>query len=225
MSPWLPTLLAGALLASPVLAGLPDPSLSTVPPIMMVPNNSQSVSTQAVNSLGYTVTVVGQQGPVANAVVQITFSPQAEDLIAWCNGLDGAPTSPRPLTATTDGAGQATFRISGGGCIVPGQVTPWTAEVSANGVVLRTDAAIISMDAVNTVGQTTAVSGTSNCDPQGAGFETRVGLSDAVFHTGPFATGTFNPCSDFTGDNVISTADAVIATQFITDSNSCTCDP
>jgi hypothetical protein len=225
MSRRLLALFVGSLMGSTAYAGLPDPSLSTVPPIMMVPNNNPGVSIQTVNSLGYTVTVIGQQGPVANAVVTITFSAQADALISWCNGLDGAPTSPPPLTATTNSAGQATFRISGGGCIVPGQVSPWTAEVSANGVILRTDAAIISMDAVNKVGQTTAVSGTSNCDPEGAGYETRVSLSDAVFHTGPFSTGVYNACSDFTGDGVITTADAVIATQFITDSNTCTCDP
>ena len=118
-------------------------------------------------------------------------------------------------------------RLSGGVCIKATQVNPFTVEVRADGVPLATDIAILSPDATNNNGQTSLQSGAKNCGPAPApgGFETRVGLSDAVYLTTPFATGTYDACADLNGVGGVTLGDAGIATQFIVNSNNCSCTP
>jgi hypothetical protein len=222
-----------AVLAGGAFANIPDPALSTVPPVLIVPNNpNNNTPPSGPNTLGYTVNVVGNLGPVNNAAVELRFSPDAYALIAACDGLDGespfcdltAPVPPATdqiCSALTDPSGDATFYISGGGCILPGAVNPYTVEVWANGVLLRTNLKIFSPDAVNSSGQTTAVSEASNCDDN----VTEVGLGDAVFHTGDFAGISYNACSDFDNDESANLADAVIGTQYIINGNTCSCAP
>jgi hypothetical protein len=217
------------VLAGGVFANIPDPTLSNAPPVLLVPNNPNTLGPPfGPNVLGYTVNVQGNLGPVNNALVEVAFSQAAWVRIAKCNGTDTRPafcdvTPPADYicTATTNASGNATFRISGGGCILATAVNPYTVEIRANGIVLANDIKIFSPDAVNGAGQTTASSGVSNCDATA----TAVGLSDAVFHTGDFAGITFNECSDFDNSHSANLADAVIGTQYIVNGNSCTCTP
>jgi hypothetical protein len=216
-------------LAGGAVANIPDADLSTVPPVLLVPNNPNTLGAPfGPNTLGYTVNVQGNLGPVNNALVEVAFSQAAWARIAKCNGTDGRPafcdlTPPADYicTATTNPAGNATFNISGGGCILAAAVNPYTVEVRANGVVLANDIKIFSPDAVNNAGQTTAASGVSNCDVT----STSVGLSDAVFHTGDFSGITYNACSDFDNSGTANLPDAVIGTQYVVNGNSCTCTP
>jgi hypothetical protein len=236
-----------AVLAGGAFANIPDAALSTVPPVLIVPNNPNSGITvdcpgppavpvqYGPNNLGWTVNVQGNLGPVVGAVVEVAFSQAAWDRIAKCDGdapecafPTGRPafcdmTGPADYicTAVTNGAGDATFFISGGGCILAAAVNPYTCEVRANGIPLATDIKIYSPDAVNSGGQTTAQSGTSNCDVNTTG----VGLSDATFHTGDFSGQTFNACSDFNNNGLADLPDAVIGGQYIINGNGCTCTP
>jgi hypothetical protein len=229
-----------AALAGGVSANIPDAALSDVPPVLLVPNNPNTLAAPfGPNNLGYSVDVVGNLGPVGDAVVELIFSSAAWTRIAKCNGSDGNPAFCDVLgptyvcTATTVGpsglngnppgtpVGRATFFISGGGCILAAAVNPFTVEVRANGVVLANDIKIFSPDVVNAAGQTTAVSNTSNCDVN----LTQVGLSDATFHTGDFAGITYNACSDFNDSNTADLPDAVIGGQYIVNSNNCSCTP
>jgi hypothetical protein len=222
-----------AVLAGGAFANIPNPALSTVPPVILVPNNPNTLSSPfGPNILGYTVNVQGNLGPVIGAVVELRFSPDAWALIAKCDGADGNPefcdtsAAVPPATdyicvATADNAGDATFNISGGGCILGGAVDPYTVEVWANGVPLASNLKIFSPDVTNGAGQTTAISGVSNCDVD----ETTVGLADVVFHTGDFAGLVFNECSDFDDDGTPNLADALIGTQYIVNGNTCSCTP
>jgi hypothetical protein len=222
-----------AVLAGGAFANIPDPALSKVPPVLIMPNNPNLLPPPVgPNSLGYTVEVIGNQGPVNNALVEVDFSHAAWLRIAKCNAGDGSsvfcggivaqPTTPAPhyiCTATTGIDGKATFQISGGACILATAVNPYTVEIRANGVVLANDITILSPDVVNDNGQTSAQTQTSNCLLG----QTSTGLSDAVFHTSHFSGATFNRCSDFNDNDISDLADAVIATQSLTSGNACTC--
>lgn len=229
------SILLVAVLAGGAFANIPDAALSTVPPVLMVPNNANTLAPpQGPNVLGYSVTVNGAGGPVGGALVELFFSTAANALISWCNGADGRPVTPLAAapggfvtTAVAGPDGIATFKLSGGACIRGTQLA-LTAEVRANGIPLGSRLAVLSPDATNKSGQNTSASGSKNCGAEPSapgGFETRVGLSDAVYLTGPFAVGTYDACADLNGSGSVTTGDAVIATQFVVNSNNCSCTP
>ena len=60
-------------------AGVPDPDLCTVPNVLTSPAHPNT-------SLDYVVTVVGADGPIDSALVQLVFSAEAAGLVCWCTG-------------------------------------------------------------------------------------------------------------------------------------------
>ena len=187
------------LVAAGALANIPDPQLSDVPNVIATPGGS----------MAYTVTVVGSQGPVDTALVEIVFSPAADALVCWCSG-QAHPV----ISAVSNAAGEATFFIEAGGCVDPARLGSTVAEVYANGILL------------NSVGLTSpdAVDGTGNL-PTDGGYATggvcTVGLSDATFHTGPISSGTYEFCSDMDSDLGVALADAVLLTTPISSGETC----
>ncbi|NNF06614.1 MAG: hypothetical protein HKN21_07625 [Candidatus Eisenbacteria bacterium] len=195
----LAAIMVGALTASVSFAGIPDPALSTVPNVLVSPDGS----------LEYKVTVVGADGPIDTALVQIVVGAEADGLICWCVGQ----THPT-IEATTDASGCASFFISAGGCIDSSLVaSPPAVEVFANGIKIG-EPGIVSPDAVDANGdvtQTPWVIG-ANCD---------VALGDAVYHTPFIAGGLPNFCSDMDSDGAVTLADAVTLTAPISNGASC----
>jgi len=189
----------GVLSAGLCFANIPDPSLSDVPNVVGSPQGT----------LPYTVTVVGSQGPVDTALVEIVFDAAADALVCWCTG-QAHPV----ISGVTNAAGQVTFFIEAGGCVDPARLGSTVAEVYANGILL------------NSVGLTSpdAVDGTGNL-PTDGGYATggvcTVGLSDATFHTGPISSGTYEFCSDMDSDLGVALADAVLLTTPISSGETC----
>ncbi len=192
-------LVAGALFAGQAAAGIPDGTLSEVGNITMTPGGS----------IEYVVTVNGSQGPVANSLVQIVFSAEADGLICWCAGQDHAAFS-----ATTDAAGEARFFIAGGGCIDPALVAaPPAATVYADGIKLK-EVGVVGPDAVDN-------SGLLPTEGWAPGVSCEVGLSDAALHSGAIKTGTYSFCSDMNSDLQVDLTDAVVLSVGIKAGSSC----
>lgn len=176
--------------AGAAFAGTPDPTLSTVPNVVVSPGGV----------MPYTVTVISAQGPVDGALVQLSFSTEAAGLVCWCQGQ----TQPL-IEATTDASGVATFYISGGGCIDPSLVSsPPAVTVYANGFLLK-EVGVVSVDAVDANG----LLPTDGWDPGGI---CTAGLLDATFHTPPIANGFYSFCTDLTSDGACDLDDAVAIT-------------
>ena len=179
--PAAPVVLAGLLCATaPAVAGLPDPSLSTIPNVLAVPGGGSP----------YSVTIVGDGGPIAGATVELRYSAQGDADACWCVG------EPHPnRSAVTNGSGIATFNVSGGGCLDPATIAGGVAiEVFVNDIKLKE------------IGQ---VSPDVSADPLGT---CEVALNDAVQFTGPLASGTYSYCFDLNSDLVVGLTDAVIFT-------------
>src|SRR5262245_40295752 len=79
------------------------------------------------NPIGsYTVHIEGDLGPLADVYIEVEISPEADALIAWCDG------QAHPIQAKfTDANGNATFTYFGGGCVLPEDIpnAPYVAEV------------------------------------------------------------------------------------------------
>jgi len=212
-------------LAHPVLAqvtaatsDVPD-CISIAPPPLI-----------AGNPIGfYTVTVRdGANLPVPGAQVRLEFLPPTIPMIAWCGGIPpGAP--PGVLNGTTNTSGIVTFTILGGGCVISTQqpcATP-AATVAVlgppgiGGNFTEDIFCINSPDAVTDSGARAACPNISTC----AGGATKVGLSDAVFHTPCIKGGLICPCTKFTAPfgAPVNLGDAVVLTPFIKLGNSCGC--
>lgn len=192
-------LITGAFFAGSASAGIPDGALSDVPNVAMSPGGT----------IEYVVTVNGSQGPVADSVVEIVFSAEADALICWCAG-QAHPS----ITATTDAAGQARFFIAAGGCIDPALVaTPPAVTVYASGIKLK-EVGAVSPDAVDGSG----LLPTQGWNP---GLSCSVDLSDATFHSTPIKSGVYAYCSDMNSDLAVDLSDAVILSAGIKAGLSC----
>lgn len=207
-------LAAGMLVASPAMANIPDPALSDCPAFIQIAPDG---------SLTYQVVVNGPQGPVTGANVEIIVTANADPLVAWCIG------QAHPVISTSANVnGEADFNIEGGGCIDTDRADFLVAQVFADGILLCS-ASINSPDVVNGSGalhtdadfEFDPIEGDPNApeDPPIA----RVGVGDAVFHTGPIVNSENEPCSDFTDpfDDNVGTVDAVIVTPFIVNAVNC----
>lgn len=193
-------LVTGAVFAGTAAAGIPDPALSVVPNVLMSP----------AADIEYVVTVNGSQGPVADAIVEIVFSSEADALICWC------ATQVHPVvTATTDAAGQARFFIGAGGCIDPTLVaSPPAVSVYANGIKLG-EVGAVGPDAVDNAG----LLPTQGWNP---GASCEVSLSDASLHSPPIKGGGYSFCSDMNSDLLIDLSDAVVLSAAIKSGPVCT---
>lgn len=112
--------------------------------------------------------------------------------------------------------------MAGAGCIdlARFEEAPYILEVRAYGIVVGSPQ-LNSPDVVNSGGMLPTELGTSICEDG----QTRVGLSDAVFHTGPVKRALVEPCSKFTPpfDGPVSLADAVIITDYVLRGPSAAC--
>ena len=190
----------GVLSAGLCFANIPDPSLSDVPNVVGSPQGT----------LPYTVTVVGSQGPVDTALVEIVFDAAADALVCWCTG-QAHPV----ISGVTNAAGQVTFFIEAGGCVDPARLGGTVADVYANGILLDS-VGLVDPDAVDGAGNLPTDAGYSS------GGSCVVGLSDATFHTGPISSGVYEFCTDIDSDSSVGLADAVVLTGPISAGESCT---
>jgi hypothetical protein len=197
---FLSALVVGVAVAATAMAGVPDPNLSIVKPVIISPGAN----------IAYTVDVESAEGPVDQALVQILFSTESAGLLCWCNG------QAQPLIqGTTNASGLVTFFVAGGGCIDPTMgVTPPVAQIFANGTLLK-EVGVKSPDAVDT-------SGLKPAQGWNPGSSCTVGLTDATYFTGPIKTGTYDYCADIDSDNVVGILDAVAVTAPIKLGNTCT---
>lgn len=190
--------------------GDPFPGTSVVPNVVYSPGGT----------LTYTVTVRDLAAdPVAGATVRLEPTAAADGLINWCSGQSHEPT------ATTNSLGQASFQIAAGGCIDPARLGDDAFRILAeyayvpgyNEEVQLAARGSLSSDAVNLAGYLPT-------DPlhEVDGGSGVVSLSDAVFHTGPLSTGTYEFCSDFDSDGVIGLSDATIVTGDLVSGPICT---
>ena len=190
---------AGVLMAGNAWSATPDPALCTVPNVVVEPGGV----------LPYKVTVVSAAGPVAGAIVRLHVTAEGEGLIGWCTGQ-----AHPDIDATTNGSGVATFNVAGGGCLNPAALSAPPVQVFANGVLLG-QVGIVSGDVVDDAGKLP----TQGWNP---GATLKVALSDAVFHTAPLKTGTYNFCTDLNSDGACNLTDAVIITPPIKTGHICT---
>lgn len=200
------------LVAGMSAASVPVPELSTTP---------ECLTLEPVNgaSMFYRVTVVGTAGPLNAALVTVNFKAVADTLICWCNPR---PT-PRPpsFSASTNVSGVVEFNILGGGCIeyllaaIPG-TDKFAGDVFANGVRMG-EFGTVSADAVDNGGNL-PTSTLPVWDPAGS---CAAGLADAVAHTTPLATATYDYCTDFNCDEVTGLADATTVTPYLASGASC----
>lgn len=200
------------LVAGVAAAAVPVPELSTTP---------QCLTLEPVNgpSMFYRVTVVGTAGPLNAASVTLVFRQVADTLVCWCSPR---PT-PRPptFTGTTNVAGVVEYNLLGGGCVqfqlaaIPG-TDKFAGDVFANGVRMG-EFGTVSADAVDNAGNL-PTSTNPVWDPLG---NCAAGLADAVAHTTPLATATYNYCTDFNCDGVTGLADATTVTPYLASGSSC----
>lgn len=191
----------GVLAANVCFAGLPDPALSTAGNVILSPNAS----------IDYVVEVIGSEGPIDTALVQIVFSTETDGLVCWCTGQ----VHPN-IEGYTNALGQATFNLAGGGCVDSSLVsTPPAVEVFANGIKIA-EVGVVSPDAVDGLGRVPTDPG---YDPMGS---CTVGVGDAANHTGPIVTSTYSFCTDLNSDGALTLADAVLVSEDIINSASCT---
>jgi hypothetical protein len=186
------------------LANIPDPDLSEVPEFLTLTPASTGGEGIELVAFPLTVSVIGQGGPVANALVELEFSEAADKLITWCDG------STHPLvTGVSNANGDVTFVFYGGGCVTPGAFggPTYIWQARANGIVLQ-EGAVNSPDAVDTRGRTVTQNNQNNapanyvpnCDliPPITGVPSAtVGLSDAVYHTPAYSLSQPNECSKY----------------------------
>jgi len=170
-------------------------------------------------ALAYVVTIVCDGGPVSGSNVELRFTTAGDTLLCWCSTVPGP--RPRVLNATTNGAGVATFHIEAGGCIeyglvaIPG-VLDFAGQVFADGVKMQ-EFGTVSPDAVDSMGRL-PTNTSSLWDPAGS---CATGLADAVQHTTPLATASYEWCTDINCDLAVGLADATILTPFLASAAEC----
>lgn len=193
-------LVVGVATAGAASAGVPNPSLSTVPNIVLTPDGS----------LPTTIIVVGDEGAIDTALVQIVFSSEAAGIICWCTGQ----TQPL-IQGLTNASGEVTFFVGGGGCVDPADVgVPPAVEVFANGTLLA-EVGTVSVDAVDGAG----LKPTEGWNPVGI---CTAGLNDATFHTPPLSQGFYSFCTDMDSDLDCDLVDAVTLTPGLKNGITCT---
>jgi len=208
----------GVLAAVVASANVPDPATSTVPRCFQLHPSVALANSVPANAAKYNVTILGSGGPINAAAVQVKMITPGDTLVCWCSGLPG----PRPyvFSASTNALGVARFVIGGGGCIqyglaaIPGTLD-YAGEVFADGVRMN-EFGTVSSDAVDNAGR--RATDTPRWNPAGT---CAAGLADAVEHTNPLATNTYDYCTDFNCDNNSGASDAVIVTPFLAGAASC----
>lgn len=202
----------GVLVASLASAFVPVPELSSVPVCVPIAPNG---------GLTYQVRIVGTGGPINASRVNLLFNSVGDSLVCWCTAFGGyVAGSPHSYFANTNGSGIATFNLHAGGCVenqlaaIPGN-NNFAAEVFADLVKMQ-EVGTVSPDAVDNAGRvstdTPAWNPAGNC---------ATGLSDAVRHTTPLATATYQWCTDINCDHAVTLGDATTLTPFLANAISC----
>lgn len=193
-------LVVGVAMAGVASAGVPNPSLSTVPNIVLSPDGSMPT----------TIIVVGDEGAIDTALVQVVFSAETAGIICWCTGQ----TQPL-IQGQTNASGEVTFNVAGGGCVDPLSVgVPPAVEVFANGILLA-EVGTVSVDAVDDNG----LLPTEGWDPL---LVCTAGLIDALHHTQPIANGFYSFCTDLDSDMDCDLDDALLITPGLKNGITCT---
>jgi len=204
-------------------------NMSTVPDVMTLSPGARYAS----NPIGgFTVHIEGQLGPKPGSLVEVEVAPDADILVSWCQAGAWGNAQLHPiLSGFTDGNGNVTFEVYGGGCLSPHDYAgaAYIVQVRADGIVLD-EPAINSPDVVDYKGHKATDSppggGVKRCDPgpEGAPIAS-VGLSDAVFHTRPIKLGLREVCTKFTPpfNGAVGVSDAVFLTPYIKNGNFCEC--
>jgi len=221
--------LAICVCATGAFANIPVPELSDVPDAIVL---SPGVRYGGNPIGGFTVTVAGTLGPVNGSFVEVEVSPDAHDIVSWCDGLAHPHTI---MSGFTNASGVVTFQFFGGGCLNPDDFfgATFITQVRADGIVLD-EPFINSPDAVNASGKKATTDsthpGVRRCDTVGPNQVAQVSLSDAVYHTAPIkralAVDSGGRCTKFTPpfNAPVGVADAVFLTPYIKNANFCNCD-
>ena len=216
-APALFVLISGLLMEwvpAKVLADVPDPGQTPFQAAITLSPGPRF----AQNPIGgYTIHVEGPLGPVEGAFVEVEISPEADALVAWCQG------QVHPiLSGFTDANGNVTFTYFGGGCVLPEDIpdAAYVAEVRFDGVAQAVHPYIVSPDVVNNLGQR-AVQASGACENN----QSAVTLSDATNHTVPIKMSTRTRCSKFAPpyNGSVAVNDAVFLTPYIKVGRSCSC--
>ena len=166
---------------------------------------------------GYTVHVEGPLGPTQGVQIEVEISPEADALVAWCDGQ----THPIQVRFT-DVNGNATFQFLGGGCVVPEDVpgAAYVAEVRFDGIAQAVHPYITSPDVVMSNGQRPAAPGGACENGQSI-----VTLSDASYFTRPIKLGLIDRCSKFTPpfNSHVQLSDAVFLMPYVKSGSNCSC--
>lgn len=180
--------LALGLVVAPaaVLAGVPDPALSTIPNVIGSPDGS----------LAYRVTIVGTSGPIDSANVSLVWTVAGDTATCWCT----TQTHPS-VSSTTNASGVAVFNLRLGRCLNPATIPGGVAvEVFVNsikikevgqvspdvaGVTLGPPCAVALADAVLFTGPISSAV-YSYCFDLNS--DLSVGLNDAVLLTAPVSS-------------------------------------
>lgn len=209
----------GVLAAVVASANVPVPELSTVPRCFQLHPSVALANAVPANAAKYNVTILGIGGPISAASVELRMITPGDTLVCWCN----TPAGPRPYVfqMSTNPSGVARFVIGGGGCIqyglaaIPGS-RDFAGEVFADGIRMQ-EFGTVSSDAVDSSGRRP----TDTMPGWEPGLICAAGLADAVEHTNPLATNTYDYCTDFNCDNQSGASDAVIVTPFLAGAASC----
>jgi hypothetical protein len=181
--------LAMAFLATTAMAGIPDCNLSVIPNVIATPNGT----------IPTTFTIVSSSGPISGATVELRYSANGNSSGCWCTG-QVHPT----ISGVTNGSGQVTFNVSGGGCLNPATISGGVAiQVFVNNIPCK-QIGQISPDVVSTTSPPCSVT-----------------LADAVNYTGLLATSTYSYCHDLNSDLSVGLTDAVLFTAPAASSASC----
>jgi hypothetical protein len=165
-------------LSTAAMAGIPDCVLSVIPNVVAVPDGS----------IATTFTIVSTSGPLASASVELRYSATGDAAACWCTS-QGHPS----IFGVTNGSGQVTFNVAGGGCLDPATIAGGIAiQVNVNNILCK-EIGQVSPDVINTTSPPCAVT-----------------LSDVVSFTGPLSTGSYSFCHDLNSDLSVGLTDAVI---------------
>jgi hypothetical protein len=169
-----------AAAATPALAGIPDCNLSVIPNVIASPGGT----------IPTTMTIVSTSGPISGATVELRYTANGNAAGCWCTG------QVHPIiSGTTNGSGQVTFNVSGGGCLNPATISGGVAiEVYVNNIPCK-QIGQVSPDVISTTSPPCAVT-----------------LADAVNFTGPLSTATYGFCHDLNSDLSVGLTDAVLFT-------------
>lgn len=204
-------------------AAVPDTAYCRIPPVIISPANtgmgatapySMQVMGLGATDVPYIVKIANASGPIAGTTVTLGFGAICDTMLTWCS-TQQHPT----VSAITDSLGNATFFISGGGCLDPANTGGWIpVSVYAAGKFLK-NVGVVSLDVCNSASVKILDTG-SNATGR-SHTDGNVNLSDATYFTGKIKIGAYDFCSDFNGDHKVDLNDAILLTRVVKKGPAC----